>query len=221
MESIKSFVHFILHIDQGLNGLISQYGSQTYILLFCILFSETGLVVIPFLPGDSLLFAAGALSASANAPLNLWLLYIVLFSGALLGDNLNYFIGKKLGPQLFKNEDSKIFRKKHLDRTHEFFEKNGGKTIIMARFIPIVRTYAPFVAGLGAMAYRQFILFSIAGAAMWVGICVTAGYFFGQNPIVKQKFSLVVLMIVVISLVPAILEILKHRREMKASAGPQ
>lgn len=219
MESIKSLMHFILHIDQGLNGLITQYGTQTYLLLFCILFAETGLVIIPFLPGDSLLFAAGALAASPAAPLNLWLLYLIFFCGALVGDNLNYFIGKKLGPKLFKNENSKIFRKQHLERTHAYFEKHGGKTVIMARFIPIVRTFSPFVAGLGAMTYRQFILYSVAGAALWVGVCVSAGYWFGQIAIVKERFSLVVLAIIAISLIPVVLEFLKHRRAAKVTTA--
>jgi membrane-associated protein len=214
MDFLKEAVGHFLHLDRYLNDIITQYGTQTYIILFLILFAETGLVVTPFLPGDSLLFAAGTI-AGTSGNLNLWLLYVVLFAGALVGDNVNYFAGKFLGPRLFKNEQSRFFKKAHLDRTHTFFERYGGKTIIIARFVPIVRTFAPFVAGLGAMRYRNFILYSLAGAALWVGICVTAGYYFGKIEFVQKNFTVAVLAVVLISVLPAIYEIIKHRREVR------
>lgn len=215
MGILHSAIETFLHLDRHLSDIIGQYGTLTYLILFLILFAETGLVVTPFLPGDSLLFAAGTLAAHGD--LKLPYLYLLFFAGALTGDNVNYFVGKFIGPSLFRDgRKSRFLKREHLDRTHAFFERYGGKTIVIARFVPIVRTFAPFVAGLGAMTYRQFILFCMAGAALWVGICTTAGYLFGQVPAVKEHFSLAVIAVVLISLLPAVYEILKHRRAQKA-----
>jgi membrane-associated protein len=211
MEFLSGILHTFLHLDDKLTEIIGQYGTLTYLILFLIVFTETGLVVMPILPGDSLLFAAGTLAAKND--LSLPLLYVLLFCAALTGDNVNYFIGKHLGPRIFREgRKSRFLKRQHLDKTHSFFEKYGGKTIIIARFVPIVRTFAPFVAGLGAMTYRRFIGFSILGAALWVGSCVTLGYAFGQVPAVKKNFSLAVLAIIAISLLPAIVELIRHRR---------
>jgi membrane-associated protein len=213
---------YLLHLDRYLNQLVADYHAQSYLILFLILFAETGLVVTPFLPGDSLLFTAGALAATQDSPLNVGVLYVIFILGALTGDNTNYWIGKLVGPRLFRKETSRLFKRQHLDRTHAFFEKYGGKTVIIARFVPIVRTFAPFVAGLGAMTYLRFLAFSIAGACLWVGVCVTSGYFFGNLKVVKNNFSLVILAIVFISLLPAIIEVIKHRRAAaaKTAAAP-
>lgn len=213
MGAIKSLLDIFLHMDKSLGNVIDTYHGGTYLILFLIVFAETGLVVIPFLPGDSLLFAAGAFAGLGK--LQLAYLLLLFFCAALLGDNLNYAIGKFIGPRLFHNENSKLFKRAHLEKTHKFYEKYGGKTVILARFVPIVRTFSPFVAGIGSMRYREFIGFSVAGAALWVGICSSAGYFFGSREIVKKNFSLVVLMIVAISLLPMLIEFLKHRAEEK------
>jgi membrane-associated protein len=210
MDPSPAFLDFILHLDQHLANLVEQYNTGIYLILFAIVFCETGLVVTPFLPGDSLLFAAGALAGSGR--LELALVYLVFSTAALLGDNTNYFIGRYLGPRILRNENSRFLNRRHLDKTHAFFEKYGGKTIIIARFVPIVRTFTPFVAGVGAMTYLRFLLFSIAGAGLWVGGCVTLGYLFGGLAVVKKNFSLVVLAIVFISLLPAFIEYLRHRK---------
>ena len=211
MDLTPAFLDFFLHLDDHLAGLVDKYHTGIYLILFAIVFCETGLVVTPFLPGDSLLFAAGALAGSGR--LELPLLYLIFISAALLGDNTNYFIGKFLGPRILRNENSRILNRKHLDKTHAFFEKYGGKTIIIARFVPIVRTFTPFVAGIGAMTYGRFLLFSIAGALLWVGSCVTLGYVFGGLPAVKNNFTLIVLAIIFISILPAIIEFLRHKRQ--------
>ena len=217
MHFISQALDFVLHLNTHLNGIVADYGLWTYLILFLILFAETGLVVTPFLPGDSLLFAAGALAATEGSPLNVGLLYVLFFCGALAGDNTNYFFGKFLGPRVVRS--GKLLKQKHLDKTHAFFERYGGKTIIMARFVPIVRTFAPFVAGIGAMTYPKFLAYSIVGAVLWVGLCVSAGYFFGLHPFVQKNFSIVLVAIVAISLLPALYEIVKHRREAKRLAG--
>ena len=209
---MKGALDLFLHLDRTLNAVAGRYQAWTYLLLFVIVFCETGLVVTPFLPGDSLLFAAGALAASTGSPLNVLVLLVLLVLAAFGGDNVNYFVGKFLGPRLFRSETSRLLRRDHLDRTHAFYERYGGKTIVLARFVPIVRTFAPFVAGLGAMTYRRFVVFSIGAAILWVGICVSAGYFFGSIPMVKNNFTLVVLAIVFISILPAIGELVRHRR---------
>ncbi|MFO0837516.1 MAG: DedA family protein [Phycisphaerae bacterium] len=202
-------VGFFLHLDEHLDAFIQQYGDWTYLALFLVIFAETGFVVTPFLPGDSLLFAAGAIAGRGT--LDPHLLFVLLASSALLGNSSNYFIGKFLGPRLLRDQ-SRFLKREYLDRTHAFFERHGGKTIIMARFVPIVRTFAPFVAGVGKMTYRRFVSFDVFGATLWVGACVYAGYFFGGFEIVKKNFSIVVLAIIAVSLLPAMIEFLRHRR---------
>jgi membrane-associated protein len=215
MELIKTLFDLLLHLDKHLNEIIRDYGLWTYLILFLIIFCETGLVVTPILPGDSLLFAAGALAATEGSPLNVGLLFILLTVAAILGDTVNYWIGAKVGPKVFTQEKSRFFKKEYLIRTQKFYEKYGGKTIIIARFIPIVRTFAPFVAGIGTMNYLQFIVYNIVGALLWVTICLFLGYFFGNIPIVKKNFSLVILAIVFISILPAIIEILRNKFSAK------
>ena len=217
MDLIHWFVDFFLHLDQHLAEVIQQYGRTTYLLLFLIVFLETGLVVTPILPGDSLLFAAGAFAALGH--LSLWPLFFLLCVAAILGDTVNYAIGARIGPKVFSYSKSRFFNPDHLKKTHEFYEKYGGKTIIIARFVPIVRTFAPFVAGVGQMSYRQFIGYNVIGGVLWVSICVFAGYFFGNLPFVKKNFSVVVIVIVLISLLPAVIEYLKHRAEAKRKAA--
>jgi len=213
MDLIHWFVDFFLHLDQHLAEVIQKYGTTTYLLLFLIVFLETGLVVTPILPGDSLLFAAGTFAALGH--LRLWPLFFLLCVAAILGDTVNYAIGARIGPKVFHYPKSRFFNPEHLKKTHEFYEKYGGKTIIIARFVPIVRTFAPFVAGVGQMSYRQFIGYNVVGGVLWVTICVFAGYFFGNLPFVKKNFSVVVIVIVLISLLPAVIEYLKHRAEAK------
>jgi len=205
---------FFLHLDRHLTTITAEYGTWTYLILFLIVFAETGLVVTPFLPGDSLLFAAGTLAGLGK--LNVAWVAAIFACAALTGDNVNYFVGKFLGPRLLRSERSRLLNRSHLARTHAFFERHGGKTIILARFVPIVRTFTPFVAGIGAMTYPQFLAYSVVGAQLWVGVCVFAGYFFGALPIVKQNFSLVVLAIVAVSVLPAAVEVLRHRRRQAA-----
>jgi len=215
MELITYFVDLFLHLDRHLDAVIQEYGTWTYLILFVIIFMETGLVVTPFLPGDSLLFGAGAIAGRGS--LNPMMLFVLLGGSAILGDTVNYWIGKYLGPKMVRGENPRLLKKEHLDRTHAFFEKYGGKTIIIARFVPIVRTFAPFVAGIGAMTYAKFLAYNVVGGLAWVAICVSAGYFFGGLPIVKNNFSLVILAIIFISILPGIIEYLKHRREMSAT----
>lgn len=215
---MPNLLHTILHVDQELKRVILEYGTQTYGILFAIVFCETGLVVMPFLPGDSLLFASGIFAhptagSGGEAPLNIWLLYLTFVCAALLGDNVNYQLGRLFGRNLFKNENSKIFKRSNLEKTHEFFDKYGGKTIIIARFVPIVRTFAPFVAGMGSMEYPRFLMYSVAGAFIWVGVCVSAGYFFGSIPIVQKNFSIAMIAIILVTVLPAVFEIIKHRRK--------
>jgi membrane-associated protein len=209
MDLVHWIVDFLLHLDRHLAQVISTYGTWTYALLFAIVFMETGLVVTPFLPGDSLLFAAG--SFAALGALDVRLLFALLVFAAVLGDNLNYAIGRYLGPKVFHYERSRFFNPDHLRKTHGFYEKYGVKTIIIARFVPIVRTFSPFVAGVGAMSYPRFLAFDVVGGILWVGICVFAGYFFGNLPVVKQNFTLVILAIILVSILPAVFEFLRHR----------
>ena len=215
MDWMTQAVDLFLHLDEHLNELARQYGTGTYLILFLIVFCETGLVVTPFLPGDSLLFAVGALAASAGSPLDVRWISLLLFSAALLGDNVNYLIGHLVGPRVFTAGHSRWFKREHLERTHEFFERHGPKTIILARFVPIVRTFTPFVAGVGAMTYPRFLIYSVVAAIIWVGLLVNAGYFFGNVPIVKDNFSIVILAIVALSVLPAAIEILRHRARAK------
>lgn len=193
--------------------IIQMFGVWTYIILFLVIFAETGLVIAPFLPGDSLLFIVGAFSGLGH--LNIWVAYIVLLIAAILGDTVNYWLGKKLGAKVFKSENSKIFNKKYLIKTEEFYEKYGGKTIIIARFVPIVRTFAPFVAGIGNMKYSVFISYNVIGGFLWVTSLTFAGYFFGNLPIVKDNFEYAIYIIIFLSLLPMIFEFVKHKLQKK------
>jgi membrane-associated protein len=217
MDLIHWFVDFFLHLDQHLAEVIQRYGTSTYALLFLIVFLETGLVVTPLLPGDSLLFAAG--SFAGLGILRFWPLFFLLCAAAILGDTVNYAIGARLGPRVFHYPKSRFFNPEHLKKTHAFYEKYGGKTIIIARFVPIVRTFAPFVAGIGAMSYARFLGYNVIGGVLWVSVCLFSGYFFGNLPLVKKNFSLVVIAIVFISLLPAVIEYLRHRAEAKRKAA--
>ena len=209
MDFIHKLVDFILHIDVHLNSIIMQYGTWTYAILFAIIFCETGFVVTPFLPGDSLLFAAGTFAALGS--LNPWLLFFLLWFAAVAGDNINYWIGHSLGPKVF-HSDSKLLNRKYLERAHEFYERHGGKAVIMARFVPIVRTFSPFVAGVGAMRYSRFLVFDVVGGAIWIGLFIAAGYFFGNIPAVKKNFELVIIAIIFVSVLPMVVGYFKERR---------
>jgi len=219
MDLLTRLIDLFLHLDRHLNDAIRDYGLWTYLLLFLIVFCETGLVVMPLLPGDSLLFAAGALAAISDSPLNVGLLFLLLGSAAVLGDTVNYWIGAYVGPKIFRKEKVRFLNREYLDRTHQFYERYGGKTIIIARFIPIVRTFAPFVAGIGSMTYWRFLVYNVVGGIAWVAICIFAGYWFGNIPIVKRNFSIVIIAIVFISLVPGIIEFFRQRAHSKAVAA--
>lgn len=208
---IATIIDFILHIDQHLVALTAQYGAWLYAILFWIVFCETGLVVTPFLPGDSLLFAAGAVAAASQGNLNVHAVVGVLLIAAILGDAVNFAIGKYFGAKLFANPNSKIFKQEYLHKTHAFYEKYGGKTTILARFVPIVRTFAPFVAGMGDMNYSKFIRYNIIGALAWVLSLTYLGYWFGNLPIVKDNFGKVVIGIIVVSVLPMIIEMVKAK----------
>ena len=210
MEPIKYLIDFILHLDTHLVELVTQYGVWTYAILFLIIFCETGLVVMPFLPGDSLIFAVGALSA--KGALNPYGVTALMIIAAIIGDTLNYWIGYRLGPKVFRSESSRWLNRQHLERTHQFYEKYGGKTIIFARFMPIVRTFAPFVAGIGRMSYGQFLIYNVVGGILWIVIFMLAGFWFGNIPIVKRNFTLVILGIIVVSILPGVVEYLRARR---------
>jgi len=209
---VETILDFILHIDVHLAALTAQYGMWTYAILFLIVFAETGLVVTPFLPGDSMLFAAGAICSLGS--MDVTVLMGLLMIAAVLGDGVNYAIGKKVGPRLFTSSTSKFLNKQHLDRTHAFYEKHGGKTIILARFMPIIRTFAPFVAGVGSMRYRTFFIYNVVGAIVWVASFTMLGFFFGNQPLVKKNFTLVIGAIIVISVLPAIWEIIRSKKEL-------
>ena len=215
MDQISEIINIFLHIDDYLSVIIKNYGAWTYALLFLIIFMETGLVVTPFLPGDSLLFAAGTFAGMGA--LNIGLLIIILIAAAILGDTVNYWIGHYIGPRAFSG-NSRFLKKEYLDRTHDFFEKHGGKTIILARFIPIIRTFAPFVAGVGAMSYGRFLLYNIVGGIVWVVVFTLGGYYFGRLPFVQDNFTIVVLAIILISVLPAAYEFLKSRLESSREA---
>src|SRR3989344_9259598 len=209
MESFS----FILHLDEHLANIVSQFGTATYAILFLIIFAETGLVIAPFLPGDSLLFAVGTLAAKDI--INIWFIYILFLVAAILGDTVNYWIGHKMGAKAFSQKNSRIFNRKYLDKTEKFYEKYGGKTIILARFLPIIRTFAPFVAGVGNMHYRTFIFYNVVGAFVWVTFFTWAGYLFGGIKIIKENFELAVVGIVIFSLVPIVYEYLNHKRKLR------
>ena len=211
MDFIHFLVDFILHIDVHLAELVAQYGIWIYAILFLILFCETGLVVTPFLPGDSLLFVAGALAALPGNDLNVHLMVTLLVIAAILGDAVNYTIGRLFGEKLFSNPNSKIFRRDYLQKTHDFYDRHGGKTVTLARFLPIIRTFAPFVAGVGKMSYPRFFAFSVFGTVLWVGGLVTLGYFFGNVPFIKKNLSLLVVGIILLSLIPMIIGVVRSR----------
>lgn len=208
MDALKGLVDLFVHLDQHLSRVISDYGTWTHLILFLIVFCETGLVVTPFLPGDSLLFAAGTFAALGA--LDLWLVVLLLIVAAILGDTVNYWVGAYIGQRAFGG-NIRFLRQEYLDRTHAFYEKHGGKTIILARFVPIIRTFAPFVAGVGAMSYPKFLTYNIVGAVLWVGLFVLGGYFFGTIPSVRENFTLVILAIIAISVLPIVLEALRAR----------
>ena len=208
MELFTQFIDIVLHLDRHLVLLIAQYGYWIYAILFLIIFCETGLVVTPFLPGDSLLFVVGALSASGALEVQ-WVI-LLLMAAAILGDNTNYWIGRFFGPRVFKQE-SRWLNRAYLQKTEAFYVKHGGKTVLLARFLPIMRTFAPFVAGIGHMLYKRFVLFSIAGAVLWINSLVLAGYFFGNIPLIKDNLTLVILGIIVLSLLPGLLHYLRQR----------
>ncbi|MBI1763405.1 MAG: DedA family protein [Acidobacteria bacterium] len=213
MELIKHFIDIILHLDKHLVDLVTQYGAWTYGILFLIIFCETGLVVTPFLPGDSLLFATGALAATGA--LNVVWCFGLLCGAAIIGDNLNYWIGYHVGPKVFSSAQSRLLNRQHLERTHQFYEKHGGKTVIIARFMPIIRTFAPFVAGIGRMNYPKFLAFSVFGSLLWMGIFLSAGFLFGNIPVVKRNFTLVVVALILIPAIPALSEAWRARRAAK------
>ena len=209
IELIQQLLDFVLHLDRHLTDLTDRYGTWTYLILVLIVFCETGLVVTPFLPGDSLLFAAGAISAIGS--LDTLTLNLLIFGAVMAGDNVNYWIGRYIGPRAFAM-NSRFFKRKHLEYTQGFFSRHGGKTVVLARFVPIVRTFTPFVAGVGAMAYPRFLAFSIAGGAFWVTSFLWAGYYFGNLPFVRQNFSLVVIAIILLSIVPMVVTVVRERR---------
>jgi membrane-associated protein len=213
MDLIRTAIDFFLHLDKHLAEIIANYGVWTNLILFLIVFAETGLVVTPFLPGDSLLFAAGTFAALGS--LDPVILILLLSAAAILGDTVNYWVGAYIGPRAFSGE-IRWLRKEYLDRTHAFYEKHGGKTIILARFIPIIRTFAPFVAGVGTMTYSRFLLYNVVGGVVWVTLFVLAGYYFGNLPVVRQNFTYVILAIIVISVMPIVLEFMKSRRRAGA-----
>ena len=217
MDILHQIAEIFLHLDKSLGDMIVQFGPWIYGLLFLIIFCETGLVVTPFLPGDTLLFAAGTFAALGEGPqsLSLWVVIVLLSVAAVLGDTVNYWAGHLLGPRIFRGEKVRFLNKKHLDRTHEFFEKYGGETIIIARFVPIIRTFAPFVAGMGSMSYGRFLSYNVLGGLLWVCLLVFLGYFFGNIPVVKQHYSLVILAIIIISMLPGVFEFVRQHRAGK------
>lgn len=211
MELLQNFINLFLHLDKNLNHIIQTYGVLTYTMLFLIIFLETGIVVTPFLPGDSLLFVAGTFAATNLLQIH-WLI-VFLSVAAILGDTVNYWIGHHFGPRVFNKENSRFFKKEYLEKTREFYVKHGGKTIILARFVPIIRTFAPFVAGVGKMHYGQFLSYNIVGGLLWVCLLTLGGYFFGNLSIVKKNFHYAILIIIFVSILPGLIEFLKHHRE--------
>jgi membrane-associated protein len=213
VEYIKLFIDFVMHVDVYLKDIIQNYGLWTYLILFIIIFWETGVVIFPFVPGDSLLFAVG--SFAAIDALNVWWVFLLLSAAAIIGDTVNYWIGHFIGPKIFHKEKTKFLKKEYLERTHWFFEKYGSKTIIFARFIPIIRTFAPFVAGIGVMTYWKFISYNIIGGISWVAICLFAGYLFGNLSVVKENFTLVIFAIIFISILPGIVGFARQKIHFK------
>lgn len=218
MDLLRLIVDYVLHVDRHLAELISSFGPWFYVLMFLVIFCETGLVITPFLPGDSLLFALGAFAARPDG-LNLGTLLLSLTIAAIVGDSVNYWIGSLLGPRIFRGEKIRFLNPKHLEKTHEFYERYGGKTIILARFVPIVRTFAPFVAGMGRMTYRRFMAFNVIGGVVWIALFLIGGYAFGNVPVIKRNFTLVILGIIVVSILPAVFEFLRERNRLKRAAA--
>ena len=210
MELIALFIDLVVHLDDHLQALVAAYGAWIYLILFLIVFCETGLVVTPFLPGDSLLFVAGAIAAAGG--MNIHLLVVLLIIAAILGDAVNYSVGHYIGPRVLKDRNSRWLNPKHLERAHAFYEHHGGKTIIIARFVPIVRTYAPFVAGAASMPYPRFALYNVTGAIVWVVSLGYAGYFFGNIPLIKDNLTVVIIAIIILSILPGVFEYLRHRK---------
>jgi membrane-associated protein len=217
MEFLRRILDLILHIDHHLDGMIVDYGAWIYALMFLIVFCETGLVVTPFLPGDSLLFALGTLAARSDG-LSFWVLAVSLIVAAIIGDSVNYWIGSWFGPRIFRGEKIRFLNPKHLERTHEFYERYGGKTIILARFVPIVRTFAPFVAGMGRMTYRRFMVYNVVGGILWVVGFLFLGFRFGNLPAVKRNFTLVILGIIFVSILPGVFEFIREWRRTRKPA---
>ena len=215
-DLMVQFLDIVLHLDKHLTLLLAQYGVWVYAILFAIVFCETGLVVTPFLPGDSLLFVTGALAASGG--LDIRIIIPLLMAAALIGDNVNYFIGRAVGPKVFGWEQSRFFNKRAFEKTHAFYERHGGKTIIIARFLPLVRTFAPFVAGIARMTYARYLLFCVVGAAVWVGSLCLAGYWLGNLPVLKNNLTLVILAIIALSLMPLVIGYLRHRAAERGKA---
>lgn len=213
MELIKTFFDIFMHLDKHLGGVIQTYGTWTYLILFLIIFCETGLVVTPVLPGDSLLFAAGAFAAIGA--LDAGMLFMLLSVAAVAGDTVNYAIGSFLGPKIFHREKVRFLNREYLDRTHRFYEKHGGKTIIIARFMPIIRTFAPFVAGIGSMTYTRFLSYNVVGGLIWIATFIFGGYYFGNIPLVKRNFTMVILAIIVLSVLPGIIEFFRQRQRKR------
>lgn len=211
MDVLGNFINVIMHIDKYLNLIVQQYGMITYIILFAIIFFETGLVVTPFLPGDSVLFAAGAIAAISS--LNIFTLLIVAYFAAVLGDTLNYHIGKKIGAKILEKENVRFINKEYLKQAEDFYEKYGSMAIVLARFVPIVRTFAPFTAGIGEMKYKKFISYNMVGGALWVSLATGLGYFFGNVPFIRDNFSYVVIAIIIISVMPAIVVFIKEKKK--------
>jgi len=210
MNLLADFISFLMNLDQGLASIIQQFGFWTYAILFLIIFCETGLVVTPFFPGDSLIFISGTFASKGLFLIEV--LYGLLVLAAVVGDTVNYWIGYKVGPKVFKSEKSRLFNREYLDRAHKFYEKHGAKTIVLARFIPIIRTFAPFVAGIGKMSYRRFLTYNILGGLTWVTIFLFSGYFFGSLQFVRENLTLIIYLIIAVSLMPALIESLKYRK---------
>jgi membrane-associated protein len=211
MKLIQTLFDYLLHLDRHLSVIIQDYGVWTYLILFLIIFCETGLVVTPFLPGDSLLFAVGTFAAVGALDLGLTL--VLLSVAAILGDTVNYAIGHRVGPRVFRKEGVRFLNREYLDRTHRFYERHGAKTIVIARFVPIIRTFAPFVAGIGRMTYARFALYNVTGGIFWIGLLTGGGYLFGNIPVVRNNFTLVILAIIVLSILPGVIEVLRQRRQ--------
>jgi membrane-associated protein len=218
MEMILKFFDVLLHLDKYINVVIQDYGQWTYLILFLIVFCETGLVVTPFLPGDSLLFVSGAFAALGS--LNLVWVLMLLSAAAILGDTINYWVGNYIGPKVFQMQNSRIFKKEYLDRTHQFYEKYGPITIVIGRFVPIIRTFAPFLAGVGSMTYGKFLIYNVVGGLLWIFSFTLGGYFFGNLPFVKKNFTFVIFVIIIISVMPTVIEYFRQRKAAKKEVKP-